>query len=103
MEHALQVYIQGILDSKEYREYAEIRDKVKEYPELKERIDEFRARNFEMQRSKDAVFENLEALEKEYEEFIEIPMVSEFLEAELAFCRMIQHNNSVIMKAIHFE
>ena len=103
MEHALNAYIQEILNSPEYKEYAEIRDKVKLYPDLKAQIDEFRTRNFEIQRSNDAAFEKLEAFERESGEFRDIPMVSEFLEAELAFCRMMQQNNNVIMNAIRFE
>ena len=103
MEHALNAYIQEILNSPEYKGYAEIRDKVKLYPDLKAQIDEFRTRNFEIQRSNDAAFEKLEAFEREYGEFRDIPMVSEFLEAELAFCRMMQQNNNVIMNAIRFE
>lgn len=103
MEQALQTYIQGILNSPEYKAYAAIRDKVKLYPDLKAKIDEFRARNYELQTSKDAAFEKLEALEREYEAFRDIPMVAEFLAAELAFCRMMQENNNVIMSAIAFE
>ena len=100
---ALDAYIQEILDSPEYKEYAKVRDKVKLCPDLKAQIDEFRAKNFEMQRTGEDAFEKLEAFEKEYGEFRDIPLVSEFLEAELAFCRMMQQNNSVIMNAIHFE
>lgn len=103
MEHALDAYIQGILASPEYKEYAQIRDKVKLYPDLKAQIDEFRARNFEVQKSKESAFEKMEEFERQYGEFMDIPMVSEFLEAELAFCRMMQENNLRIMEAIRFE
>ena len=103
MERALEAYIQAILHSPEYKAYAEVRDKVKLYPDLKIQIDEFRTKNFEMQRSGDVAFEKLEELERKYEEFRDIPLVSEFLEAELAFCRMMQQNNNCIMNAIHFE
>lgn len=103
MEQALQAYIEKILDSKEYREYAMQRDKVKKYPELKAQIDAFRIRNYEMQTSRDMVFEKIEAFEREYEDFREQPMVADFLAAELAFCRMMQRNNDEIMEAIDFE
>lgn len=103
MERALDTYIQAILESPEYKKYAEILDKVKLYPDLKEQIDEFRTRNFEMQRSEDTAFEKLEAFERQYGNFMDIPMVAEFLEAELAFCRMMQQNNNVIMNAVRFE
>ena len=103
MERALDAYIQEILSSPEYKEYARMRDKVKLYPDLKAQIDEFRTRNFELQISKDAAFEKLEELEREYDDFRDIPMVAEFLAAELAFCRMMQQNNNIIMNAIRFE
>lgn len=103
MERALDAYIQEILNSPEYKEYAEARDKVKLCPDLKAQIDEFRTRNFEMQRSQDAAFDKLEEFERQYEAFMDLPEVSQFLEAELAFCRMMQHNNNVIMDAIGFE
>ncbi len=103
MEHALNAYIQEILVSPEYTKYAQIRDKVKLYPDLKAQIDEFRKRNFEVQRSEGSAFEKMEEFERQYGEFMDIPMVSEFLEAELAFCRMMQRNNLTIMEAIRFE
>jgi len=102
MERALEGYIQHLLDSAEYKRYACIRDKVKEYPELKARIDDFRMKNFELQRS-DNAFDMLERFEHEYEALLEEPLVLEFLDAELAFCRMMQQNNNTIMRAIHFE
>ena len=103
MEQALQVYIDKILESEEYREYAILRDKVKQQPELKAQIDAFRTRNYEMQTGKELVFEKIEAFEKEYEGFRENPLVADFLAAELAFCRMMQRHNGRIMDAIDFE
>lgn len=97
------MYIREILASPEYMEYARIRDEVKKNPDLKRQLDEFRARNFEIQRNKDTALGTLERFEREYQEFMEIPLVSEFLDAELAFCRMMQRNNNVIMNAIQFE
>lgn len=103
MERALQAYIDKILESEEYREYARQRDRVKQYPELKAQIDTFRIQNFKMQTGRDMVFEKIEGFEREYADFREQPMVSEFLEAELAFCRMMQRHNEEIMEAIDFE
>lgn len=103
MKQSLQAYIDKILESEEYREYARLRDLVKQDAQLREKINEFRIRNFEMQVSLDRVFERMESFEREYEEFLENPLVAEFLEAELAFCRMMQRNNTVIMDAIDFD
>ncbi len=103
MEQVLQAYIDKILESEEYREYALQRDKMKQQPELKAQIDAFRIKNFEMQTSKELVFEKIEAFEREYEGFLENPLVADFLAAELAFCRMMQKHNGKIMEAIDFE
>lgn len=93
----------AILDSPEYQEYDKQRKRVNEYPELKAQIDEFRKRNFELQTSADNAFEKLEEFEKEYSDFRENPMVSDFLAAELAFCRMMQDINLRLTEAMHFE
>ena len=103
MEQALQAYIDRILESEEYREYALQKDRVKQQPELKAQIDDYRIRNYQMQTSKDMVFEKIEAFEKEYQDFTEIPLVADFLAAELAFCRMMQKHNGKIMEAIDFD
>ena len=103
MEQALQTYIDKLLETPEYKEYALQKEKVKQFPELKEQIDVFRTRNFEMQTSKDMVFEMIEAFEREYRDFRENPLVNDFLAAELAFCRLLQKNSARIMDAIDFE
>lgn len=103
MKQSLQAYIDKILESEEYREYARLRDLVKQDAQLREQINEFRIRNFEMQMSADTVFEKIESFERTYEDFWENPLVADFLEAELAFCRMMQRNNTVIMEAIDFD
>ena len=102
MEQALEHYIQAILASQEYTRYACIRDELREYPDLKKKVDVFREKTFELHKRDDA-FDRMGDFEKEYEELLEQPLASEFLDAELAFCRMIQKNNDCIMRAIHFE
>jgi len=103
MEQSLQAYIEKLLKSKEYQKYVEQKERVKQYPDLKKQIDEFRRRNFEMQNSEDLVFEKIEFFEKEYEDFRDNPLVADFLEAELAFCRMMQRHYGEVMRAIDFE
>ena len=103
MEDAVLGFIGAIKDSEEYKEYTREKEKVKQFPELKEQIDEYRRRNYMMQNSEDTVFENIEEFEKEYADLWEKPLVADFLAAELAFCRMMQENNNVIMNAIRFE
>ena len=95
--------IYAIKDSVVYQEYHRKLAEVRQYPEIKRKIDEFRTRNFELQNSQDFALEKLEQLEKEYEEFRENTLVSEFLAAELAFCRMMQDINNQITEALQFD
>ncbi len=103
MEQSLQIYIDKLLQSEEYLKYVEQRERVKKYPELKKQIDEFRKKNFEMQNVKDMVFEQIEVFEREYADFLDNPLVADFLEAELTFCRMMQAHYAQVMGAIDFE
>lgn len=95
--------VEAILHSEEYICYAEEKERIKREPELKARMDEFRRRNFEIQNSGDYGFEQVEQLEREFGDVLERPEVSAFLDAELAFCRMMQEMNSTIADAIAFE
>ncbi len=103
MEKSLQMYIDKLLQSEEYLKYVEQKERVKKFPELKKQLDEYRRRNFEMQNNRDMVFEASEAFEREYADFLDNPMVADFLEAELAFCRMMQEHYALVMGAVDFE
>lgn len=103
MEQSLQAYIDKLLKSEEYLKYVEQKERVKQFPDLKKQIDEFRRRNFEMQNSDDMVFEKIESFEREFSDFRDNPLVADFLEAELAFCRMMQNHYAKVLEAIDFE
>ncbi len=103
IDNALEQVIDAILSSEEYRQYDLQRNKVKQYPELKAQIDEYRKRNYELQNREDYAFDKIDVFEREYADFRENPLVSDFLAAELALCRMLQRINLRITEAIHFE
>uniref|UniRef100_UPI004057C355 YlbF family regulator n=1 Tax=Acetatifactor sp. TaxID=1872090 RepID=UPI004057C355 len=103
IDNALEQLIATILDSEIYREFDLQRDKVNQYPELKAQIDEFRHKNFQLQTSDEYGFDKVDQFEKEYEELMENSLVSDFLEAELAFCRMMQDINMRLTEAVDFE
>lgn len=97
--------IDTIKASPVYLDYVREKERVKKHPQLKEQIDEYRKRNFELQSmaQDDELFDKIEQFEKEYEEFLENPLVNDFLEAEVAFCRMIQEITGRIVQAMDFE
>lgn len=86
-----------------YLEYQRQLARVKEQPELKRQIDDFRTRNFELQTSKDTNFDKIDQFTRENEAFRENPLVSDFLAAELAFCRMMQEIGLYVTDQMRFE
>lgn len=94
----MQGFIESVKATEIYQEYERQKMKLRGYPDLKARIDQFRQYNYEIQNNtaEDQLFDRVDAFQKEYESFREIPMVHDFLAAELAYCRMIQQINDVI-------
>ena len=94
-----------IRNTQEYKEYQLQKEKVKRFPELKAQIDEFRAKNYQLQNSaqSDNLMEDTERLLRENADLLENPMVADFLQAEVEFCRMMQDVNTCIIEAIDFE
>lgn len=105
VEAALTELVAAIIDSPEYREYSKQKDLMHQYPELKAKLDVYRQEKFELQSSSssDELFDKTEELSRKSEELRMNPMVGLFLDAELDFCRMIQHVNNVIVEAVDFE
>lgn len=103
MEEAVAAFVCAIKESEEYQAYVREKVKVKQFPELKAQIDEFRRRNYVMQTREDTAFEEIEQFEKEYANFREQPLVSDFLAAELAFCRLMQQINISVTDSLDFE
>ena len=96
---------QAIRDSEIYREYRRQSERVDNAGNMREKIDEYRIRNFELQNSAytEDLLDKMEAFEREYEKFREDPLVEEFLDAELAFCRMMQEIDVKLAEAVDFE
>ena len=86
-----------IMTSDTYKAYLYQREKIKKQPELYEKVNAYRQTNFDLQNETDSddIFERMEAFEKEY--------VDGFLQAELAFCRMMQEVYVLLAEEIDFE
>ncbi len=103
VDNAIEQMISAITSSEEYRTYAQLLGKVKEQPLLKQQLDDYRARCFTLQGSDDYDLEKIETFEKEFGDFCAEPLVAEFLEAEVAFCRMMQEIDKKVTEALNFE
>ena len=103
VEEAVDRLANALLNSDVYLEYKSKLEQVKKDPELKRQIDEFRMRNYELQQSPDYAFDKVEQFQREYQAFRDNPLVSDFLAAELAFCRMVQGIENRLSGMITFE
>lgn len=103
LDAAVGALITEILGCEEYLVYREELDRVLKIPNLKEQIDEYRRRNYELQSSMDIDFDKLDRFEKEYENFRSDPAVSDFLAAELAFCRRMQAIETRVTAELDFQ
>ncbi|MCM1123290.1 MAG: YlbF family regulator [Eubacterium sp.] len=94
-----------IRESDTYKEYLLQREKIKTQPELYDKVNEYRQRNFDLQNEPDSgdLFDRVEEFGREYAKFCENPLVDDFLQAELAFCRMMQEVNVLLTAEIDFE
>ncbi len=103
---ALASFVTAVKETSDYKNYAMQRDKIKAQPQLKAQIDEYRRRNYELQNSDDSgeqFLEKLERLEAEYAKLCENPLAEDFLQAELALCRLVQQINLQVVDALEFE
>ena len=102
---ATEYLIKAIRESDSYKNYEVQKEKVKRVPDLKRKIDEFRQQNFVLQNNVEAeqLFDQVDVFGREYEDFTEIPLVNDFLEAELDLCRLLQEVNLRITESIDFD
>ena len=101
-ERETEKFVEKIRQPKVCQEYFMQKEQVKQYPGLKQRIDDYRKKNYRLQNEmdSDALFDEIDRFEREYEDFRKNPVVSDFLAAELAFCRMCQEITEKISIAL---
>ena len=105
MRSAVMAFVQKVKQSEIYREYCSQLSRIKEQPELYQKVNEFRIKNFEIQNSEpsETMMERMEDLEQEYAWLRENVLVEDFLQAELAFCRMMQEVDALIVRELDFQ
>ncbi|MCL2253760.1 MAG: YlbF family regulator [Lachnospiraceae bacterium] len=105
IEEATMKFAQDIQKTEVYHDYRNSLDIIKKDPELYEKVNEYRLKNFELQTTEpaDGLLDKIDCLEQEYEAIIEKTVVSDFLSAEISFCRMMQDINKCITLALDFE
>ncbi len=98
-------FVKYIKDSETYKKYMTENNKMKNYPELKKRVDEYRRNLYILQNTEDGdkLYDEVDKIEAEGESLRAIPLVNDFLGAELAFCRMMQNIYRQITAEVDFD
>lgn len=96
--------VEEIKATDEYKEFQRLLLKVKEDPALYNRLNELRRRNFNIQMSdSDDALDMMDALTNEFEDVINMELATEFLEAEAAFCGLMQEFYSTVTDGLEFD
>lgn len=97
--------IHAILDSREYREFKEVKHKLAGNVQLKEQINAYRRENYRLQKEteRENLFRVMEEFQKEHAEFLKDPLVAEYLKCELAMCRMLQKIWMMVVDSVDLE
>ena len=75
-----------------YQNYIKALSTISENEELKAKVDALREKNFYFQRegNPESMFEESSRLEEEFQELRRQPIVNEYLDTELALCKMLR-------------
>ena len=105
LEQAVNGFVGCVKESETYQKYMQERKRMEQFPELKRRIDEYRKNMYVLQNSEDGekLFDEVEQLEAEGASLRDNRLVSDFLAAELAFCRMMQEAYTRITAELEFD
>ena len=105
LEKAMEPLLTFLQETEEYKRYAYEKKKIDHFPELKRQIDEYRVKNYQLQKeaSSEELFDRVDGFMQEYEKFRDNPIVSDFLEAELSLCRMLQNIYIAVTQAVDFD
>ena len=85
----------AVQECEAYKGFQKARKELEAYPELREKVMAFRKWNYEIQNLKEEadVYAEMARLEEEYHEIRKNQIISDYLQNELALCRIMQRIN----------
>ncbi len=98
-------FVEKIKTTDIYLNYLEQVKKIQKYPDLLNQINEYRNESFMLQNKYEGeeLYDRTEELSQRYEKFLEIPVVDDFMSAELALVRTMQDINMYIVEGLDFQ
>ena len=105
IESYTQDFVEKIKTTDIYLNYLEQVKKIQKYPDLLSQINEYRNESFMLQNKYEGeeLYDRTEELSQRYEKFLEIPVVDDFMSAELALVRTMQDINMYIVEGLDFQ
>lgn len=105
MYDAAAEFVAAIRKSAEYSDYQVQLTKLQKEPELFRLVNDFRIKNYNFQNTYEGedMLERMDELDREREQLRENSLIEHFLEAETAFCRMMQEINMLITRELDFQ
>lgn len=105
LQEGMEQFIQVIHNTEVYITFQREKERVAKHPMLKEQIDAYRRESFELQNrfEGEELLREMDQFEKRHEEVLANPLLFEYLEAEVALCRMFQDIMREITDGIEFD
>lgn len=93
-----------IKQSAEYQKYIDTKRALYDNVELYDKLRDFRNRNNAIQaRQGDGIFDEMNALLREYDELLHNSIVSDFMNAEQRICKMMQQVYRSLAEGLEFD
>lgn len=102
IEESVEMLLQVIRGSEVYMDYKKQEEKIMSNPELLDRVNQFRAKNYRLQKEAESqgLFRVAESIVKESSQLRKIPEVNAYLDAELALCKLLQKIGRTVTEGI---
>ena len=98
-------FIKELKKTKTYRQYKDKLAALKKDEEMWAKVLEYRNKRMELQNnsSQDELYDKADWFEREYAYIYENKQAKEFLEAEIALCRLVQDISYKLVQSLEFE
>ena len=103
LSECIENLIRAIRCSEDYVRYTKAERELQKEPELKKLVDEYRLRVFQLQESRQDLYECSDHIQKEFEALFSNPLAAEYLDAESSVCRLLQRIISRISEGAAVE
>lgn len=105
VQAVIREFVNRMKESDEFCSYREAASELALYPIWKSRVQELRKKNYQLQNSgkETDLYVALERLQEEYKDIYSNAVTANFLNAEVAVCRIIQQLNEELIDSLDFE